>query len=313
MKTLRIVLIVVLGLTGLCMGAYLLALPEAIAPFLNAILMVALPVTLGVVIARRTGAAWRLFGIGAVTFVASQVLHIPFNAWTLNPLLESLGVEVGAGGRELIMASVALGLSAGVFEETARYIVYARWLDKARSWKDGLMLGAGHGGAEAIILGGLVLATFLQMLTLRNADLSNFVAPDQIEAAQAQVEAYWSSPWYLHLLGAVERGAALIFHLSASLLVMQAFIRRNILWYLLAIAWHTTLNAVAVYGSQSWSLLATEGVIWVGALLSLGIVLALRRREEETAKEEAAAPPLRPVPENEIEINAERLKDSQYE
>ena len=43
---------------------------------------------------RRTGAPWRLFFIGAVTFIASQVLHIPFNAVVLRSGLLSTDTTV---------------------------------------------------------------------------------------------------------------------------------------------------------------------------------------------------------------------------
>ena len=48
---------------------------------LNPLLMLALPVLLGMFVARRLGQSWRLFFAGAATFVASQVVHLPLNAW----------------------------------------------------------------------------------------------------------------------------------------------------------------------------------------------------------------------------------------
>ena len=59
---------------------------------LNALLMIAMPLALGVYLYRRLGAEWRLFGIGAVTFIASQVFHIPFNVWVLNPVIAAVWV-----------------------------------------------------------------------------------------------------------------------------------------------------------------------------------------------------------------------------
>ena len=57
---------------------------------LNFLLMLALPLALGWWIQRRWQAGWRLFAIGAVTFVVSQIFHIPFNwlvlqKWQLLP------------------------------------------------------------------------------------------------------------------------------------------------------------------------------------------------------------------------------------
>ena len=42
-------------------------------------LMILIPIIVALFIRRRTAAPWRLWFIGAATFIASQVLHIPFN------------------------------------------------------------------------------------------------------------------------------------------------------------------------------------------------------------------------------------------
>ncbi len=47
---------------------------------LDAVIMIALPVAVGVLLARTLGAKWGLFGVGALTFIASQVVHVPLNA-----------------------------------------------------------------------------------------------------------------------------------------------------------------------------------------------------------------------------------------
>jgi hypothetical protein len=41
--------------------------------------MMTMPLLLGRFIAGRRGAGWGLFGIGAATFVASQIGHVPFS------------------------------------------------------------------------------------------------------------------------------------------------------------------------------------------------------------------------------------------
>ena len=66
--------------------------------------------------------------------------------------------------RDRIIYAVFLGLSAGVFEETARYLTYRFWAKDARSWSRGLMLGAGHGGSEAILVGALAAVNFVALL-----------------------------------------------------------------------------------------------------------------------------------------------------
>ena len=281
---------------------------------LNALLMIAIPLVLGVYLSKKQGTGWHLFGIGAVTFISSQVLHIPFNAWVLNPLLETLGLSFTGTTVQLIVLALLFGLSAGVFEETSRYVVYRFWLKNPldRTWRSALMFGAGHGGIESIILGVLALVAFIQLLVYRNADLSAIVPADQLELAMSQVETYWSLPWYAALLGAVERAAAISFHLSATVLVLQVFRRRNILWLFFAIGLHTLLDAVAVFGMQTWGMYITEALIVGLAIFSLGIIFLLR---EPTELSDILPPEETQSPFSEIqsqEPTIENLEDSRY-
>lgn len=259
---------------------------------------------------------WRLFGIGAATFVASQVFHIPFNLWLLNPLLDKFGLSLSVAqtGIGLVVVAIIYGLSAGVFEEGARYMVYRFWLkkDNERTWQSALMFGAGHGGTEAIIFGILAGVSLIRLIAFRDADLSTVFPADQLEIAKAQVEMYWSLPWYGALLGAFERAFAICFHLSATVLVLQSFRRRNILWLGAAIIWHTILDAVAVYAGQTWNIYITEALVGVVGILSIVLVFVLRDPPEA---------PIEPLPDIEVlsladvevtNVSLDSVEDSRY-
>jgi uncharacterized membrane protein YhfC len=243
---------------------------------LNAGLMIALGLGLGTWLARRRKMPWGLFGIGAATFVVSQIGHIPFNALALSRVLDRLGWIDMASTGSLIGASALLGLSAGVFEEGARYLMYRFWAKKARTWDEALMIGAGHGGIEAILLGLLAGYALLQVLALRGVDLATVLPADQVEIARLQVEVYWAAPWYAALLGAVERAFAICLHLSLSVLVLQCFTRRGWYWLPLAIGWHALVDGVALVAVQRVGPYWTEALVGVMAVISLGILFALR-------------------------------------
>ena len=249
---------------------------DVLVRVLSASLMVVMPLGLGLVLARRLRLRWGLFAIGAAAFVGSQVLHLPFNAWVLGPLFQQLGLTEATQGLPLAIVAAALGLSAGVFEEGSRAVVYHFWLKGSRSWSQALMFGAGHGGIEAILLGGLVSLTLFQLINLRGVDLATVFPPEQVALARAQVEAYWSAPWYEALLPAVERASALCVQVSLAVLVLQAFTRRNLLWIVAAIGWHAWIDAVAVFGMAVWGVWVSEGLVALGALASLAVVWALR-------------------------------------
>ena len=243
---------------------------------LNALLMMGLPFGLAVFLARRLGTRWGLVWVGAVTFVASQVVHIPLNA-----VLGQIGViHPAQAGWPLVWYAVVLGLSAGVCEELARYLVLRFSLKRDRSWNAALMFGAGHGGVEAVIFGALAAIQTLNIFILRNVDPAQLGVPaDKLAAVQAQIAAAWNVPVLYPLVGALERVSAISTHLFLTVLVMQVFTRRSHLWLLAAILWHALTDGVAVFAVSTWGVLPTEAAIGVLALVGLGLMFALRQPE----------------------------------
>jgi uncharacterized membrane protein YhfC len=258
--------------------------------FINGFLMIAMPVSLTIYLTRKFKQGWRLVWIGAATFIFSQVLHIPFNA-LITPFFRRFGFIALPEVLQNAIISFFLGLSAGLFEELSRYAMYRWWARDARSWSKGLLAGAGHGGIEAIILGILVLYGYGQMLIMRGMDISTLVTPDKVELVNAQIQAYWSAPWTLTMLGALERLFTIPLHLAYSLLVLQAFIRKNIWWVGLAIVTHALVDGVAVFVSQiGVSALVIEGIIGIFAIGSMVIVFTLRQTAPQPDLVPAPAP-----------------------
>lgn len=239
---------------------------------------------------RKLEATWRFIRIGACVFIASQVFHVPFNMIVLPALIKGLGLDSlqDASGTNLLILAVFLGLSAGVFEEMARYLVYLYWLTAGeRTWKNAVTLGAGHGGCEAIILGILAAVTLVQMIVLRTADLSKILPPDKVEQAQEQIQWYWSLSWYEVLMQPIERATAMTYHVSASVLVLHAFLRKNCTWLAAAIAFHTALDTVAVVGMvQKWNVLILESVLAALVVpLALAIIASFRLEEYSSVEQ----------------------------
>lgn len=301
-------------------AAALSGAPQAFFPAVSALFVILLPLLLGAWFARQFRLGWGLFGIGAATFILSQVGHIPFNGYLLNPLLAKIGIEGVPSGGKLVVYAAALGLSAGVFEEVARYLTMRFWRKDVRTWGKSLMLGAGHGGIEAILVGVYgfyILVQMVMMFGMGVEEVGGLTGAERAQEVFDYVAAYWGSNWYDFLWSALERLSAMTFHLSASVLVYQSFRRKNLLWLVLAILWHTLLDAVAVIGALSWGIPATEAALFGMALLSLGIILALREPLPEEEPSPAEAPlPLPPLPEKElpnISINSEKLDESRYD
>lgn len=250
-----------------------------LARILNFTIMIAMPFGLALFLVRKQKTAWGLFGIGVGTFVLSQIFHIPFNHWVLGPVIERMGLNLKQQGFQLAVVGLMYGASAGLFEEITRYLGYRLWIKGDRDWKSALMYGTGHGGIESVLLGVLVLVTFFQVMALRGVDLGVVFEADQVGLARAQIEAYWAAPWYQAILGAVERIAAIPIHLCASVLVLQSFRRQNFLWIVLAIGWHTVVDAVAVYALYTWGIYLTEALVGFFGLVGVGIIFALKSED----------------------------------
>ena len=222
--------------------------------------------------------------MGAAIFIFSQLLHSPFNTYILSPLLGNPPVISGN-----LVAALAFGLSAGVFEECARYGMFRWWLRDKRSWRTAILAGAGHGGAEAIYLGAVLMWFFINMVAVRNADLTKLnLAPDQLEIARQQVQAYWSLRWFDSLLPVLERIFTIPFHIMASVLVVQVFTRRpgqqQLGWLGLAIFLHAMMDATAVFLAAYWSVYAIEAMLGGLAIMDIFIIFALRQPQKEPAE-----------------------------
>ena len=288
-----------------------------ITHILNALLMIGLPLLLAIFLKRRYKHSWVLFFSGVVGFIVSQVGHIPFN-YLLTLLFQRNVLPAPPQEYQLIFNAIVLGLSAGLWEELVRYGTLRWWIGKnVRTWSQALFFGNGWGGIEAIILGGLALLAFFQLLAMRNIDLSGLIPAAQLELVRQQIETYWTMPWYNSLMGAYERAWTLIIQISFTVLVLQAFTRGKIIWVWLAVTWHALIDALAVYIAGTSGFVAAEVAVTIAGLISLGLIFALRQPEAI----EAPSQPLEPLPvpdasilaaQPEPAIVADTLDDTRY-
>jgi ABC-2 type transport system permease protein len=199
----------------------------------------------------------------------------------LNEGLANLGLLPHEGKPVPPVWQVALiiGLTAGLCEELARTGAYAL-LRKARSLPDGIMLGLGHGGFEAMAFVGIqIAAAITSMLPFLDGDLSSLnLPPDQLETAQKVLNTLMASPWQA-FIPLIDRLLAMGIHVAFSVMVLRAFQKRNGLWVVLAIVYHAFIDAAAVYAMQTelvtdqWAmdglffLVALPGYLWLAWII----------------------------------------------
>jgi uncharacterized membrane protein YhfC len=88
--------------------------------------------------------------VGALAFAVTQPL-------SRIPLLQLLSAQdwYSQMAQNTILLALFLSLTAGLFEETGRFICFKYILKNKLAWKNGLAYGIGHGGFEAIAIVGL--------------------------------------------------------------------------------------------------------------------------------------------------------------
>jgi uncharacterized membrane protein YhfC len=236
------------------------------------------PILLAVFIGRRYRVKPILFAAGAVSFVGSQILHIPLLI-ALTAAFKHLNIPKE---HTLAFNAVVLGLAAGICEEPARYVVYRWWMKDARSYGDALALGTGHGGIESILLVGLGGLGVLAILA--HPPATDTLPPE----AAAKIKEILTMPAYMPLLGAFERAIAILLHLANSVLVLQCFTRKSMLWLFLAIVWHALIDGVAVACMKRYGVVTTEAVVAAMSVISIAILVLLRPRDAAKNPEPAS-------------------------
>jgi uncharacterized membrane protein YhfC len=230
-----------------------------IAYIANAILIFIMAIGLGYFLIHKNKLGWRLFFIGGATYLGAQVISI---------------LVMGLVQNSFQSLSVALPL------QLLLTLLYRWWAKDIRSWSEGLVLGAGHGGMEVILIGLMVLTTLIQLVPLRNADLSTVFTEDKLEQATEYVTGYWSVPWYNALTEAARSALTLPIQLSCSLLVLQVFLRRQYRWLGYAIGWHTLASIPLFFIDSEKYVYLPLIFLAIATLGSVGIIIRLQPEKE---------------------------------
>ena len=223
----------------------------------SALIGLAIPVALYIIL-RRKGANHLPFWTGAVTFVlfAFVLEQIAYFFFMKTALWTTITANI-------FLYGIVGGLFAGVFEETGRFLAFKTVLRKKRgNDHNALMYGAGHGGVESVILlsAGMVINILFSLQF--NAGLNSPFGG--LNEAQQLL----NLPFWMFLVGAVERIAAVVIHVSLSVLVWFAAKNGKRFWlFPLAIFLHLLVDAVAVILSRTGvNVWIIEGVVYVLAI-----------------------------------------------
>ncbi len=232
---------------------------------ISALIGIAIPVVLYIIFRKKSKANHLPFWVGCITFV----LFVYALERTAYVFLMKTAFFQSIMGNIWLLGLVG-GFFAGLFEETGRYVAFKTVLRKKRgNDANALMYGAGHGGIEAVI----VLSVSM-IINLIFSLQSNAGVPSVFGTASA-AQQLAAMPFWMFLVGAVERMSAVALHVSLSVLVWFAAKNNKRFWlFPLAILLHLVVDMAAVVlnglGLNVWIL---EGIVIV--LAALLIVLAV--------------------------------------
>lgn len=224
--------------------------------------MILIPVGLAIALRRKYVVAWFLFCVGMVTFVGSQTYHIPLNNW-----LTDIGVigPIATDDPNFIRTAVILGFSAAICETLARVVGYAVLFryKAAENHADGIMVGLGHGGIEAMLFGAVLTAASLtSLLALQGTDLTTLdLTAEQLSVVSKQLATFDTNP-LLPFVSLFERLIAMTLHVTISVMVWRAFKYRQWFYIVVGILYHALFDFTAVYVPQQ-----TENIYLIEALL----------------------------------------------
>lgn len=162
---------------------------------------------------------------------------------------------------------LGLAFTAGLFEETGRYLAFRFILKKHRAFKSALAFGIGHGGIESILLVGTAMINNIVMsLMINNGQLDKLLGPavptGQLETIK---QALLDVTPLLGLAGGFERLLTLVLQIAFTFVIVNGFVLGKEKRYLgLAILLHMLVDLIAV-------ILSSVGV----SVMIIELILAL--------------------------------------
>lgn len=221
---------------------------------------------------RKEHFSFKTVFIGALGFVLFALI--------LERILHSIVISSNIISTNTIGFAIYAALAAGIFEETGRFIIFKTFLKKNTQWSDGLGYGIGHGGIEAILIGGLTLLNSLVIaITINAGKLDTLLqgqAPSVIETVKSSITSITIAGISM---GIFERIFALTVQIALTFVVLYAIKKRKNIYLLAAIVLHSALDFLpALYQIKLLTnLYIVEAIIFIFAIVGFAFILKSKK------------------------------------
>lgn len=212
----------------------------------NVLVCLGIPLTVCFVLWRKNKVGMKVFLFGVGGFFVSQLVL----RQSILALLQGVDAYRIFAALHPISYMFFLAVTAALFEESARFLIYRFWVKVPFDKNIPIYYGLGHGGLEAALIG----VNNVALLIMASAYLAD-------------------SGWMVSLAG-FERFSVMIAQVALSIIVYTG--RRGLL---IAIALHTVYDfAIVLQQNFGWSPVALECLLFVMSLALLAIAVQLRKR-----------------------------------
>ncbi|MGN0478903.1 MAG: YhfC family intramembrane metalloprotease [Hominenteromicrobium sp.] len=213
---------------------------------LELLFSLALPIGAIVIWKKKTDVSLVPFGIGAAAFFVFSMV--------LEQLVHFLVLGLNASVSDFLLSRPWLyaiygGFVAGLFEETARFLVFKTMMQKNIGRENAITYGLGHGGLECFLILGMTMISNLLISAMFNSmGAEAFIAqytPDQTDAVVQAIEQINAIDPVAAILACVERACSLVLQVELSVLVF-ASVRLDKFWlYPVSILLHMGIDFFA--------------------------------------------------------------------
>jgi uncharacterized membrane protein YhfC len=250
----------------------------------SALFSIGVPIALLIIFHKKYGAKIVPALVGAAAFVVF--------AMVLERILHQLVLKPEANGSTWMMGYPILymlygSIAAGVFEETGRFLSFKLLKRRYGGIGTGLSYGVGHGGIEAILLGGIAMINAIAMSVLANSgNAASLTSGPNGALITAQIQSLASTVPAMFLLPGFERLCAVTIHISLSVIVFYSVYENRRLWlYPAAILLHALIDMPAALAQAGGlhNVFVLEGMVFCCAV-ALSLIAVYTHRKLKPAE-----------------------------
>lgn len=229
----------------------------------STILSIGFPIACMIAGKKKYKAKLSSFFIGAATFlvfamILEQILHVAVIG----------GLKLSKESNEWLYYIYAAA-AAAVFEETGRIVAMKFFMKKQFSFSNAFMYGIGHGGVEAIFIGGIMnVFNVLCVVMINSGVLQGYLETVLDETRNKTIESlssFWTTPSSLFFASGIERVSAVILHIGLSLLIYKGLKECKKAAVAIAYGLHFAVDFVTVACASRLSIWVIEVFVFIAA------------------------------------------------